>query len=158
MPSHYKDTESLADKEPLMKESAEPSTSPSFSRSSTWTPSTPSVSDVEASAVLTSCQAARARVWRMVDCLRWIIETALLLGILVLVVQKPAGVSVATARVGSDVTGFSPAFSTNIVRFGRELKYVPENLDDFFTKTVKQSWLSLVPRKFLSSFRALTLC
>lgn len=50
-----------------------------------------------------------------------------------------------------DITGFIPSVAQQIKTFVPDMAFVPENGSDFFTETVQQKWLSIVPSSFPSS-------
>lgn len=50
-----------------------------------------------------------------------------------------------------DITGFIPPVGQDIKTFVPDMSFVPENGSDFFTREVKDKWLSLVPGMLLLS-------
>ncbi|KAF6844327.1 hypothetical protein CMUS01_01202 [Colletotrichum musicola] len=95
------------------------------------------------------CRCARAcaalRRWR------WLLDTALLLVIVGLLVERRYQMQTPAydkrlEPVG-DLTGFAPKFSQQITTFHPTTDFVPDDPKSFFTNTsYQQNWLSIVPR------------
>lgn len=76
---------------------------------------------------------------------RWYIDAALLLIIIALLVER-----VRHPRhhldTGGDVTGFAPTFSQKVMAFEPDLDFIPANTSQFWDQSVRDKWLSMVPR------------
>ncbi|KAH6663294.1 hypothetical protein F5X68DRAFT_237520 [Plectosphaerella plurivora] len=79
---------------------------------------------------------------------RWLLDTALLLIILGLLLDRRTGQQNCNVQnIGSDITGFAPKFTTQITKFAPTTAYIPENMTEFFfNESIKQAWLDLVPK------------
>ncbi|KAF2733050.1 hypothetical protein EJ04DRAFT_513488 [Polyplosphaeria fusca] len=89
----------------------------------------------------------RRGFWAKAKRYRWIVDTALLLVILGLLVEKRWTKHRSHRyEVTGDITGFAPQFSQQIVSFKPDFRFAPENASDFFLPETKSAWLSIVPR------------
>lgn len=50
-----------------------------------------------------------------------------------------------------DITGFIPPVAQQITTFVPDMGFNPENSSEFFSKEVKQKWLSIVPSTYTHS-------
>ncbi|KAK3352258.1 hypothetical protein B0T25DRAFT_477578 [Lasiosphaeria hispida] len=88
----------------------------------------------------------RARKIReAVASLRSLLDTVLLLVILGLVLER-RGQREGRYEFAGDLSGFAPRFSQQIKTFVPDPGFVPENGSEFFTKEVREKWLSIVPK------------
>ncbi|KAL2267385.1 hypothetical protein VTJ83DRAFT_4662 [Remersonia thermophila] len=90
----------------------------------------------------------RRRMWKAFMSVRSLVDTALLVVILVLVLDRGRAKSAGPVDVdvGGDITGFAPTFPKQIQQFSPDPTFFPENGEDFFTDEVQERWLSIVPR------------
>ncbi|KAJ9137311.1 hypothetical protein NKR23_g9270 [Pleurostoma richardsiae] len=87
------------------------------------------------------------RLFAVIISAPWILNTLLLLAVLGLLVDRQLSTQEYGRFEGSgDLTGFAPRFSQQITTFKPDPMFVPENTSEFFTNTVRQKWLSLVPK------------
>ncbi|KAJ8119992.1 hypothetical protein ONZ43_g3185 [Nemania bipapillata] len=92
----------------------------------------------------------RSRLLAIVKSSRWIIDTALLLIILVLLVRDqwrtPAVLRDPNIwQFGQDFTGVGPKFSSKITTFVRDESYAPNDTAEFFSEEVLDKWNKLMP-------------
>ncbi|KAI8936756.1 hypothetical protein NX059_006003 [Plenodomus lindquistii] len=88
----------------------------------------------------------RKPTWRRIAAHRWILDTTLLLIILGLLLEKrhhhhkPP-----TFDLLGDLTGFTPSFSQQIVKFTPNPIFAPEDAASFFGDETQEAWLDIVP-------------
>lgn len=85
--------------------------------------------------------------------LQGLLNTILLLLVLVLLLDRRRGQQQEQQRYGQfegngDITGFIPPVSQQITTFVPDMGFNPENSSDFFTQSVKEKWLSIVPSMY----------
>jgi hypothetical protein len=86
-------------------------------------------------------------VWKKVKGHRWILDTALLLVIVGLLVEKrwQRHTKGHLYEQAGDITGFAPTFSQQIVSFKRDPVFAPEDPTEFWSNETQHAWLSIVP-------------
>ena len=91
----------------------------------------------------------RTTVWRRVKGWRWMLDTALLLVIVGLLVEKRWQHHTKSHQyeLAGDISGFAPTFSQQIVSFKPNDVFAPENETEFWSKETQHAWLSIVPGK-----------
>ncbi|KAF2464346.1 uncharacterized protein BDR25DRAFT_381466 [Lindgomyces ingoldianus] len=91
-------------------------------------------------------QFLRRSCWGKVRANWWIVDSSLLLVIIFLLVEPRMRNPSPRLDTTGDVTGFAPKFSQKIVSFEPDLSFVPQNTSSFWDKSVRDKWLSIVPR------------
>jgi hypothetical protein len=86
-------------------------------------------------------------VWKRVKGYRWILDTALLLVIVGLLVEKRWQRHTKSHQydLAGDITGFAPTFSQQIVSFKPDPVFAPEDATEFWSNETQHAWLSIVP-------------
>lgn len=88
---------------------------------------------------------ANPRPQRRFPSTHWLFDAFLLLTITGLLIERfkypPRPLSIT-----SDITGFSSTFTSRIVSFVPDLSFVPSNTSTFWDASVREKWLSIVPR------------
>lgn len=88
----------------------------------------------------------RKTFWRKARGYRWMLDTALLLLVAGLLVEKRWTRHTSHRfEIAGDITGFAPSFSQQIVTFKPDPVFAPENASEFWSKETQQAWLSIVP-------------
>lgn len=76
---------------------------------------------------------------------RWLVDAALLLVIIGLLVER-FKFPLHALEITGDITGFAPEFKKKIMTFQPDLDFIPANTSEFWDKSVRDKWLSIVPR------------
>jgi hypothetical protein len=86
-------------------------------------------------------------MWKRVKSSRWMLDTALLLVILGLLVEKrwQQHPESHLYELAGDITGFAPTFSQQIVSFKPDHVFAPEEPSEFWSNETQHAWLSIVP-------------
>ena len=86
-------------------------------------------------------------VWKRVKGYRWIIDTALLLVIAGLLVEKrwQKHAKSHEYELAGDITGFAPTFSQQIVSFKPDPVFAQEDATEFWSNETQHAWLNIVP-------------
>ncbi|KAL1800788.1 hypothetical protein ACET3X_001130 [Alternaria dauci] len=86
-------------------------------------------------------------VWKRLKGYRWMLDTALLLVIVGLLVEKRWQQRAKSHQyeLAGDVTGFAPRFSQQIVSFQPDPVFAPEDASQFWSNETQHAWLSIVP-------------
>ncbi|KAF2115911.1 hypothetical protein BDV96DRAFT_612495 [Lophiotrema nucula] len=91
----------------------------------------------------------RKSVWTKAKRYRWVVDTALLLIIVGLLVEKRwkkhGHQKKHQYEFAGDLTGFAPQFSQQIVTFKPDERFSPEEPLAFFSNDTLNAWLSIVP-------------
>ncbi|KAK0714540.1 hypothetical protein B0H67DRAFT_644390 [Lasiosphaeris hirsuta] len=85
------------------------------------------------------------RVREAAASLWWVLDTVLLLVILGLLLER-RGRDGGRWEFAGDLSGFAPRFSQQVTSFVPDPGFVPENGSEFFTREVREKWLSIVPK------------
>ncbi|KAF2019696.1 hypothetical protein BU24DRAFT_419321 [Aaosphaeria arxii CBS 175.79] len=94
----------------------------------------------------------RGSVWAKIQKYRWVVDTALLLVIVGLLLEKRWSHRRAHRyEFAGDVTGFAPKFSQQIKTFKPDPIFVPENASEFWSSETQQAWLDIVPSTSIHS-------
>jgi len=89
----------------------------------------------------------RSKIASIFSTCRWVIDTALLVVILLLLLRdKSREAPVNQWDIGGDLTGVGPKFSQQIVKFNMDQSYAPMNTSEFFTDEVLNKWNMLMPK------------
>jgi len=90
---------------------------------------------------------ALSRAVSLLKSFRWIIDTALLVVILLLLLRdRGREPQMNQWDFGGDFTGVGPRFSQQIVKFNSDMSYAPMNTSEFFTDEVLDKWNKLMPK------------
>lgn len=78
---------------------------------------------------------------------RWVLDTALLLVIVGLLVEKRWQTHAKSHQfeLAGDLTGFAPRFSQQIVSFKPDPVFAPEDAMQFWSNETQHAWLNIVP-------------
>ncbi|KAL7779765.1 hypothetical protein CFE70_009782 [Pyrenophora teres f. teres 0-1] len=89
----------------------------------------------------------RKTIWRRAKGYRWMLDTALLLVIVGLLVEKRWLHQAKSHQyeLAGDISGFAPTFSQQIVSFKPNDIFAPENETEFWSNETQHAWLSIVP-------------
>ncbi|KAH7138998.1 hypothetical protein B0J11DRAFT_515805 [Dendryphion nanum] len=88
----------------------------------------------------------RKGFWRKLRSYRWVVDTALLLVVVGLLVEKRWKHHKSHKyEFTGDLTGFAPKFSQQIVKFKPDSRFAPDDPGAFWDKETQQAWLSIVP-------------
>lgn len=107
----------------------------------------------------------KSRLWTTIKFTFWIINTALLLMIAALLLESREQKRFNSLEFAGDLTGFAPrcellklspvslinpepnflSVSQQVKVFKPDLTFVPQNTSDFWSQTVQDKWLSIVP-------------
>jgi hypothetical protein len=89
----------------------------------------------------------RKTTWRRVKGHRWMLDTALLLVIIGLLVDKrwQRHAKGHLYELAGDIAGFAPTFSQQVVSFKPDHVFAPEEPTEFWSNETQHAWLSIVP-------------
>ena len=89
----------------------------------------------------------RKTVWKRLKGYRWVLDTALLLVIVGLLVEKRWQKHAKSHQyeLAGDITGFAPTFSQQIASFKPSSVFAPEDAAEFWSNETQHAWLSIVP-------------
>ncbi|KAK0652484.1 hypothetical protein B0T16DRAFT_426963 [Cercophora newfieldiana] len=90
----------------------------------------------------------RRRISSIFTTCRWVIDTALLVIILILLLRDKQREDPSNQwEIGGDITGVRAAkFSQQITKFNMDQSYAPMNTSEFFTDEVLEKWNHLMPK------------
>ncbi|KAF2633568.1 hypothetical protein BU25DRAFT_427067 [Macroventuria anomochaeta] len=104
------------------------------------------VGDWEAEGNTEPRQTKMRALWSRLKRSRWLLDTALLLVIVGLLVEKRWKHNQGHQyEFAGDITGFAPEFSQQVITFRPNPIFAPENASEFWNKDVQQAWLNIVP-------------
>ncbi|KAL5115067.1 hypothetical protein ACEQ8H_007042 [Pleosporales sp. CAS-2024a] len=84
--------------------------------------------------------------WSRVKAWKWLVDTALLLVVIGLLVERRPRRTPAAFQLAGDITGFAPPeFSQQIVTFKPDPVFTPENASEFWSNETQKAWLDIVP-------------